>query len=98
MDGINILGMLRAQSARWPRLIYFRSGDQLAVVNNHFKLFSRNRGKRFALYDLNEDAAEENNLAERYPRKVERWVAGLDRWLQSVAASNDGADYQVFRG
>jgi arylsulfatase A-like enzyme len=97
LDGINILGMLRAASARRPRPIYFRSGDQLAVVNNRFKLFSRNRDQRFELYALDEDAAEENDLAARYPRKVERWAARLDRWLQSVAASNGGADYHAFR-
>ncbi len=51
LDGIDILGLLRAESARRPKPIYFRSGEQLAVVSNHLKLFSRNRGKRFELYD-----------------------------------------------
>jgi arylsulfatase A-like enzyme len=97
MDGINILGMLRAESARRPRPIYFRSDNQLAVVSNRLKLFSRNRGKRFELYDLNEDPAEENDLAARQPRRVDRYVVGLDRWLQSVAASDGGADYEILR-
>jgi arylsulfatase A-like enzyme len=97
LDGINILGMLRATSASRPRPIYFRSGDQLAVVTNRYKLFSGDQGKRFELYDLDQDAAEENDLATRYPRKVERQVVGLDHWMQSVAASNRGADYRRSR-
>jgi arylsulfatase A-like enzyme len=97
LDGINILGLLRAEGARRPRPIYFRSDNQLAVVSNHLKLFSRNRGKRFELYDLNEDPAEENDLAARYPHKVERLVADLDRWLEGVVSSNAGADYPVVR-
>ena len=93
LDGINILGMLRTAGARRPSPIYFRSGDQLAVVTNRYKLFSRNGGKRFQLYDLNQDAAEENDLADHHPRNVARLATGLNRWLQSVAASDRGADY-----
>jgi arylsulfatase A-like enzyme len=97
IDGLNLLSVMRAKRTGRSRPIYFRSGEQLAVVGNRFKLFSRNRGKRFELYDLYEDPAEENDLAARYASKVERWIVGLDRWLRGVAASEWGADYRFPR-
>jgi arylsulfatase A-like enzyme len=97
IDGLDVLSLVRAERAGRSQPIYFRSGEQLAVVGNRFKLFSRNRGRRFQLYDLYDDPAEENDLAARYPRKCERWVAGLDGWLQSVATSERGADYRLPR-
>jgi arylsulfatase A-like enzyme len=45
------------------------------------------------LYQIYDDPAERNNLAESKPEIVARWRADLQAWQRSVRASFDGGDF-----
>ena len=56
------------------------------------KKFTRLPAK-YDLYDLIADPNEKTDIAPQHPEDVKRMQEQLDKWLDSVRRSNDGADY-----
>lgn len=72
------------------------SGER-AFFRNNFKLVVEGRSPNaegFELYDMPNDPAEKNNLADQYPDVVKEMRDELRKWQESVLNSLTGADYK----
>ena len=74
-DGQNIWPLVAGQTDHHPaRSFYWRTVDQFAVRESHWKLVVpvRNQRRQLALFDLENDPYEKNNVADDNPDKVAR--------------------------
>lgn len=55
---------------------------------------NRRKQKPVALYDIVTDPAQETDLADQHPDKVQTLHKDLTKWMQSVKASFEGSDYR----
>ena len=56
----------------------------LAVRHQHWKLLCEYDGSQTELYDLAKDPGETNDLAERYPEKVDHLKKMLLEWHHAM--------------
>ncbi|MBD3374509.1 sulfatase-like hydrolase/transferase [candidate division KSB1 bacterium] len=92
-DGESLWPLLNRNMDERPRPIGFQSRDQLALIDNRYKLYSPDRGQTYELYDLIKDPAEKNDLIEQEPLVAKKMQARLQDWLQSCRESLQGKDY-----
>jgi arylsulfatase A-like enzyme len=76
-----------------PRPIAFESGRQVALVDNRWKLITRDKGKTWMLFDLAADPAEKNDVAGDHPDVVARMKDTVEAWRASCLDSLAGKDY-----
>lgn len=82
-DGVDVWAQL--QGAPAPRQLYWKWGRKLALRDGRWKLL-RNGGKgKFALFDLEADPGEKNNLADSDPEQLARMLDLLKAQVQSDA-------------
>ena len=93
IDGISLLPYLGGTTEARNRPIAFEFQDQLALIDDRFKLYSKDGGETFELYDVPEDPAETKDLASAHPGVVERMRMQLKDWQRSCLTSLEGADY-----
>jgi arylsulfatase A-like enzyme len=93
IDGINILpalkgGTLDRQSLFWHYPHYANQGGFPggAIREGDYKLVERYEDGLVHLYDLKQDIGEQNDLAAKYPEKVEQMRKRLHAWYESVDA------------
>jgi arylsulfatase A-like enzyme len=55
-------------------------GGQLAVRSGRWKLVRLSKDQPFRLYDLDQDVKESNDLASRYPDRVDALRLSLTTW------------------
>lgn len=68
-----------------------------AWIDADYKLhrrFAKRNQVEYLLYNLKQDVAETNNLAESEPERVARMRTALEAWQKSVIESLKGKDYQ----
>ncbi|NNE90580.1 MAG: sulfatase-like hydrolase/transferase [Verrucomicrobiales bacterium] len=68
-----------------------------AWIDGNWKLHriqNKEGGVKLELYNLEQDPAEESDVAGEKKEVVSRMKTELDGWLKSVAASYNGADYE----
>ena len=73
-DGVNLVPYVTGKDKGIPhRTIYLRKYDdkKFAVRHDNYKLVTRNRGRVRELYDLTRDIGETNNVAGRFPERLE---------------------------
>ena len=97
VDGVNVWDSfigVRDRPHQRSELIYWqgwatpqaiRSGDWKLYVDVMKSIPATNKGP--ALFQLSEDPAEENNLAEKYPEKVKTMMASLQKQLIEIEAN-----------
>lgn len=94
VDGLSLQPLFKADIAERPKPIPFRFGAQTALVDNRYKLLSKDLSQgRFQLYDLETDAKESHDLSVERPTILERMRIELLAWNQSVESSFAGKDY-----
>jgi arylsulfatase A-like enzyme len=75
-DGISVIPILTGQKKKLPdRFLYweyFESGFQQAVRWGKWKALILKRGEPMELYDLSQDIAEQNNIADKHPEVVQQ--------------------------
>jgi len=77
----------------------YEQGDRrghAAWIDGDWKLHriaGRRGGVRHELYNLEKDPAEERDLAEQQPERVEKMKKALEAWQSSVIDSLNGKDY-----
>jgi len=96
MEGRSLKGVFTDNEALDREAIYFEHGGNRAVRQGKWKLVSKTESRnwrfirmdeipveKWALYDLEEDRTETNNLADQYPEKViemaEQWQLWAER-------------------
>lgn len=66
-----------------------KNNPQLAIRENQWKLLCRFGGSQPELYDLAADPGEKNNLAGKYPERVNDLTKRLISWNRSLPSSGD---------
>ena len=67
--------------------------QKISWVNNQYKLISVDNGESFELYNLINDRAEKENIAQKEPEIVTKMKKDLFEWINSVENSKKGLDY-----
>jgi len=93
VDGVSLLPLIEGKMAQRPRPIGFQSRNQLALIDNRYKIYSKDKGKSFELYDLVSDPGEKHDLAMEKPEITKGMIDTLNAWLASCRRSLDGKDY-----
>ena len=93
IDGISLLPMLAGKQTQRHKPIGFESQNQLAWTTQQYKLYSKNNGKTWELYDLPSDPSEEKDIALSHPELVQEMSQSLAQWRESCKQSDQGGDY-----
>ncbi len=93
LDGMNVLSLLQKGTERRRHPIPFQFLDQLALIDDRYKLYSNDGGGTFQLFDMKTDTAESTDMSAAHPSRVKRMSARLLEWTASCRASAEGADY-----
>jgi arylsulfatase A-like enzyme len=92
-DGISLLGLIEGEMSQRPEPIGLESRAEVALIDNQYKLYSKDSGETYELYDLTTDSRESDNLAQQIPDQVDRMSRTIEGWRQSCQESAQGADY-----
>ena len=92
-DGMNLLPAIQGQLSDRPNPIGFESRNQVSLTGNRYKIYSKDKGKTYELYDLIDDPGEKTNLAAQHPDIVQRLRQTVETWRQSCQDSLRGSDY-----
>lgn len=93
VDGVSLLPLIEEKMTQRPRPIGFQSRKQIALTDNRYKIYSKDEGKTFELYDLLNDPSERRNLAAEKPEIARKMIDTLNAWRASCRQSLDGKDY-----
>ena len=107
MDGINIMPLLEGKMDQRDKNIGFIFGKQRALTGNRYKLvYNQSVDKipendrrdfentEYELYDIIEDAGENNNIAADHPEVVAEMKKELHAFIKSCDESSEGLDYE----
>jgi len=95
IDGLSLVRHLKSSAAAaLPRDAIFwhfpHYRDEIVpysiIRRGPWKLIKRYEGKKFELYNLENDLSEKNDLAEKMPEKVKQLDAKLTAWLKATGA------------
>ena len=105
-DGISLMPLIKGTMTERPKPLAFESsftmreanlGDpsinQTALIDQHYKIYSKGSGSTYELYDMIADPSEKKNIAKQYPEVVQRMRATIETWRQSCKESAQGKDY-----
>ena len=93
IDGVSLLPLIEGRMTERPQPIAFESGNQVALIENPFKLISLDKGKTWMLFDLIADPSETRDVADERAAVVRRMRAVLKAWRKSCKYSLAGKDY-----
>jgi len=93
VEGRNLLPLIRSPNAEWPdRYLFTHTGRwpkgddpdkyqwrKFAVRNQQFRMVGRD-----ALYDMQEDPGQKENVIQEHPEVAERMRAAFDRWWKET--------------
>jgi len=94
IDGMSLLGVIDGKQKQRGQPIGFESKGQAALIEDRYKLYSPNKGKKWELYDITVDIGEKNDIADEKPDVVKRMAGILEKWRQSCKKSLRGEDYK----
>ncbi len=96
LDGISLKPLFESPSSIRTKPIPFRHLKRAAWIDNEYKVLTQDMSRGdFELYNLENDPGESNNLATAEPERLQRMVADLKHWSESVDRSVAGNDYQA---
>jgi len=93
IDGVSLWPLIEGRMTERPRPIGFESRNQVSLTDNRYKIYSGDKGKRYALFDLLDDPGETNDLASQKPQILNAMKTRLEKWRASCKKSLDGKDY-----
>jgi arylsulfatase A-like enzyme len=93
IDGVSLLPLIQGRMKKRPVPIGFESGSQVSLTDNRYKIYSKNKGKSYMLFDLTEDPGEKKDLAAEKPQILQSMKATLTKWRNSCKDSLAGKDY-----
>lgn len=94
-DGVSLLPLIEGKMTKRPMPIGFESGNQASLTDNRYKIYSKNKGKTYTLFDLFEDPCETKDLAAEKPQILQSMKARLEQWRKSCEESVAGQDYET---
>ncbi|MFB0524247.1 MAG: sulfatase [Phycisphaerae bacterium] len=93
IDGVSLLPLIEGKMNKRPVPITFESGDQVSLSDNRYKIYSKDKGKTYVLFDLIEDSGETKDLSAEKPQILKSMKATLTKWRKSCKDSLAGKDY-----
>ena len=93
IDGVSLLPLIHGKMKKRPFPIAFESGSQVSLTDNRYKIYSKNKGKTYMLFDLIEDPGEKKDLSAEKPQILQSMKATLTKWRNSCKDSLAGKDY-----
>jgi arylsulfatase A-like enzyme len=81
-DGVDLMPILtraRAPRGRETPLV-FKLRDQVALIDNQYKIYSKDDGEHFQLFDLNNDPQERVDLTETLPELSTELIQSWENW------------------
>lgn len=90
LQGKSLLPILKGEQRKGHNQLYFHFGSDKALRQGPWKLVSAKNG-RWELYNLEEDRSELNDLASKFPEKVETMSKEWYRFAKEVDRLNDKA-------
>jgi arylsulfatase A-like enzyme len=97
VDGVSLLPLIEGRMSKRPVPIGFESNKQVSLTDNRYKIYSKDGGKNYMLFDLIEDPAESRDIAAEKPQILRSMKATLATWRQSCKNSLEGKDYSENR-
>ena len=95
LDGVSLLPLLLDGEAPAPRTLFWAYQEQAALRRGPWKLVVEATGQEgVALYNLDADFGETNDLSDAEPQRVEALMADLEAWRVDVS---NGATLQPSR-
>jgi arylsulfatase A-like enzyme len=93
LDGISLFPFIKEEIEYRSHPIYFESGNQVSLINDQYKLYSKDNGENFELFDLLKDPEEKWDISNEKPELVKDFNSMLLEWQESCKNSLSGADY-----
>jgi len=87
--------LIEGKMTKRPVPIGFESGSQISLTDNRYKLYSKNKGKTYMLFDLIEDPGETKDRAAERPEILRSMKTTLQIWRNSCEDSIAGKDYKI---
>ena len=63
------------------------SKNLTALIDNDYKIISKDGGKTYSLYHLINDPGERKNLAKKQPEILQKMISSLNTWRRSCTES-----------
>ncbi|MCB1099383.1 MAG: sulfatase-like hydrolase/transferase [Verrucomicrobiae bacterium] len=96
VDGISLMPALKGDVSRErSQPLGFQSGNQAAMHNGDWKIYSNDRGTSWELYNLREDPGETHDLSGNWPEEKKNLIASYQNWKVSCQRSSAGTDYPM---
>jgi arylsulfatase A-like enzyme len=92
-DGVSLLPLIEGKMTERPLPIGFESRKQVSLTGNRYKIYSKDNGKTYMLFDLLDDPGENKDLAAEKPQVLQSMKAALVKWRKSCKDSLAGTDY-----
>lgn len=92
-DGVSLLPTITGKIDQRPRPIAFESKKQRSLTDNQYKIYSKDNGETFELYDLIADQNETTDIAAQHSEIVDRMRKTLEAWRESCTNSSNEKDY-----
>ena len=84
LEGISLVPVMKGREAL-PRTLGFEHERNRGYLKGEWKIVSEEyRGKEWELYNISADRLEQNNLAAKYPEKVEELAREYQVWAERV--------------
>ncbi len=93
-DGVSLLPLIEGKMTERPLPIGFESRNQVSLTGNRYKIYSKDKGKTYMLFDLLEDPGENNDLAAEKSEILRAMKKKLEMWRASCKDSLAGKDYK----
>ena len=93
IDGISLLPLIEDKMFERPLPIGFESRKQVSLTGNRYKIYSKDNGKTYMLFDLRNDPGENKDLASEKPQVLQSMKATIVKWRKSCKDSLAGTDY-----
>jgi arylsulfatase A-like enzyme len=87
-DGVSLLPLIEGRMRSRPAPIGFESGKQVSLIGNRYKIYSKDSGGTYELYDLIEDPGEKSDVAGRKPEILKSMRQTLEEWRRSCASDS----------
>ncbi|MDF9799342.1 arylsulfatase A-like enzyme [Catalinimonas alkaloidigena] len=92
-DGEDILPYVMGEKKQRELPLAFEYLAQAALIGDEYKIYSKDKGENFELYNIQKDPAEQNDLAEKHPDKLKEMTEYWRKWKDSQLNSANGNDY-----
>lgn len=93
VDGISLLPLINNEITKRSSPIAFQFREQMALIDNQYKIISTDKGKTYMLFDIVNDPSEQKNIVDEKPELLKKMQKELESWQQSCSNSLKGEDY-----